>query len=165
MTVNNLIYRLPAPFFWYIIIHIIIIPVVMKMFYAFESSSCFMLFNVVSHVHIGGPHWGCTVIYLPCPCLSDTVGISVWVTPGHWSSRVSSWLLTWTGRLKSQLKETVEAKGRLAMGSLAMTVTRQCPDAFSGLQDRGGNFQPVTCRSHAHIFMPLKCLRWESTPE
>ena len=50
MTVNNLIYRLPAPFFWYIIIHIIIIPVVMKMFYAFESSSCFMLFNDASHV-------------------------------------------------------------------------------------------------------------------
>ena len=50
MTVNNLIYRLPAPFFWYIIIHIIIIPVVMKMCYAFESSSCFMLFNDVSHV-------------------------------------------------------------------------------------------------------------------
>lgn len=50
MTVNNLIYRLPAPFFWYIIIHIIIIPVVMKMCYALETSSCFMLFNDVSHV-------------------------------------------------------------------------------------------------------------------
>lgn len=39
-------------------------------------------------------------------------------------------MLTWTERLKSQLKETVEAKGRPAVGSLAMTVTRAVSGCF-----------------------------------
>lgn len=133
------------------------------MFYAFESSSCFMLFNVVSHVHIGD-HIGVQLGNL------STLPLPEWHC-GDFSLGHSRSLKQQSEQLVANMDREAEepaegdsrSQGKAGYGELWPWLLLGSVQMLSGLQDWGGNFQPVTCRSHAHIFMPLKCLRWEST--
>ena len=107
-----------------------------------------MLFNDVSPSHINSWRWTPERTTLQVHHNLSTLplaeghrgGLSLGHS-GHLSSRVCSYLLTWTGRLKSHLKETAEAKGGLAAGSMAKAVTRAATGrslleaSSSGLQD------------------------------